>query len=67
MFRLENDRALINRLGFNNDGIEKVSQRLQRNSPNGFLGINIGPNKDSANRFDDYLKCIKAIIRLLII
>ena len=61
VFRLENDRALINRLGFNNDGIEKVSQRLQRNSPNGFLGINIGPNKDTANRFDDYLKCIKAI------
>ena len=41
--------------------LEKVSQRLQRNSPNGFLGINIGPNKDSENRFDDYLKCIKAI------
>ena len=36
VFRLENDRALINRLGFNNDGIEKVSQRLQRNSPTVF-------------------------------
>ncbi len=61
VFRLENDRALINRLGFNNDGLEKVSQRLQRNSPNGFLGINIGPNKDTANRVDDYLECIKGI------
>ena len=61
VFRLENDRALINRLGFNNDGIEKVSQRLQKNSPSGFLGINIGPNKDSENRIDDYLKCIKEI------
>ena len=61
VFRLENDRALINRLGFNNDGIEKISKRLQKNSPNGFLGINIGPNKDSENRVDDYLKCLKEI------
>ena len=61
VFRLENDRALINRLGFNNDGVEKVSQRLQKNTPSGFLGINIGPNKDSENRTDDYLKCIKEI------
>ena len=61
VFRLESDRALINRLGFNNDGLEKVSNRLRNNSPNGFLGINIGPNKDSKNRVDDYLKCIKEI------
>ncbi len=61
VFRLENDRALINRLGFNNDGVEIVSQRLKKNSPNGFLGINIGPNKDTENRIDDYLKCIKEI------
>ena len=37
VFRLENDKALINRLGFNNDGLEKVSKRLQKNSPSGFL------------------------------
>ncbi len=61
VFRLESDRALINRLGFNNDGLEKVSNRLRNNSPNGFLGINIGPNKDSKNRIDDYLKCIDEI------
>ncbi len=61
VFRLEKDRALINRLGFNNDGLEKVSKRLQSNSPNGFLGVNIGPNKDSENKIDDYLKCIKEI------
>ena len=61
VFRLENDRALINRLGFNNDGLEKISKRLQKNSPNGFLGVNIGPNKDSKNRVDDYLKCLKEI------
>ena len=58
VFRLEKDRALINRLGFNNDGLEEVSKRLEKNSPNGFLGINIGPNKDSNDRIEDYLKCI---------
>ncbi len=61
VFRLENDRALINRLGFNNDGLEKVSKRLQKNLPAGYLGVNVGPNKDSKNRIDDYLKCIKEI------
>ena len=61
VFRLENDRALINRLGFNNDGLEKVSERLQKNPPADFLGINIGPNKDSENRINDYLECIKEI------
>ena len=61
VFRLEDDRALINRLGFNNDGLEKVSRRLQKNHPNGFLGINIGPNKNTTNKVEDYLKCIKEI------
>ncbi len=61
VFRLENDRALINRLGFNNDGVEKVSERLQKNYPTGFLGINIGPNKDSKDKIDDYLTSIKKI------
>ena len=66
VFRLENDKALINRLGFNNDGLEKVSNRLEKNSPSGFLGINIGPNKDSNDRIDDYIKCLKAIQHLQI-
>ena len=64
VFRLESDRALINRLGFNNDGLLKVSKRLQNNSPTGFLGINVGPNKDSENKIEDYLKCIKEIHNL---
>ena len=46
VFRLEDDRALINRLGFNNDGLEKVSNRLKKNSPTNFLGI----NKQNVNR-----------------
>ena len=61
VFRLENDKALINRLGFNNDGIERVVKRLTDNSPAGVLGVNIGPNKDSENRTEDYLKCLKEI------
>ncbi len=61
VFRLERDKALINRLGFNNDGLEKVCKRLQKNSPTGILGINVGPNKDTKNRVDDYLQCIKDV------
>jgi dihydroorotate dehydrogenase len=55
IFRLEEDEALINRLGFNNSGSEKVRSRIISNSPKGFFGINIGPNKDTNNRLEDYL------------
>ena len=55
VFRLVEDQALINRLGFNNLGSENVSSRIRSSSPNGLLGINIGPNKDTNNRLNDYL------------
>ena len=64
VFRLEEDEALINRLGFNNIGSEKVSLNIKNNSPKGLLGINIGPNKDTKNRIDDYLKCFKTFYNL---
>ena len=54
VFRLEKDKALINGLGFNNHGSEIISKRISKNSPNGFLGINIGPNKDTVNKIDDF-------------
>jgi len=54
MFRLEKDRALINRLGFNNDGAEIVKKRIENNIPNSLLGINIGPNKDTTNMIYDF-------------
>ena len=57
IFRLEKDQALINRLGFNNHGSEVVSKRISNNQPNGILGINIGPNKDTKNKEDDYYSC----------
>ena len=64
VFRLEEDEALINRLGFNNIGSEKVANNLKNNSPRGLLGINIGPNKDTKNRIEDYLKCFRVLNNL---
>ena len=55
VFRLVEDQALINRLGFNNLGSENVSSRIRASSPEGLLGINIGPNKDTKDRLSDYL------------
>ena len=59
VFRLEEDQALINRLGFNNSGAEKIHSRILSNSPKGLLGINIGPNKESKNRVEDYIICLR--------
>ena len=61
VFRLEKDNALINRLGFNNDGIETVSERLKKYKPNEFLGINIGPNKDTKDKVLDFLECFRKL------
>ena len=55
VFRLIEDQALINRLGFNNLGSENVSSRIRATLPKGILGINIGPNKDTKDRLNDYL------------
>lgn len=46
LFRLPADRALINRLGFNNDGAKRIVERLKRINPDCVLGVNIGKNKD---------------------
>ena len=59
IFRLEKDQALINRLGFNNDGSETIKKRIEYNTPNGLLGINIGPNKDTDDMLNDFLACAK--------
>jgi len=64
VFRLEEDEALINRLGFNNQGADEISLRIKQNSPKGVLGINIGPNKDAINRVEDYLKCFRKFYNL---
>ena len=59
VFRLVEDEALINRLGFNNLGAKNIFDRIKSNSQTGLLGINIGPNKDTENRVNDYIKCFE--------
>ena len=59
VFRLVEDEALINRLGFNNLGAKNVLDRIKSNTQTGLLGINIGPNKDTQNRLKDYIQCFK--------
>ena len=64
VFRLEKDKAMINRLGFNNDGAERVLDRLVENPPEDFLGINIGPNKDTKDKSLDFLECFNKLNKL---
>ena len=61
IFRLEKDKAMINRLGFNNDGAEEVLKRLSAKKAKGILGINIGPNKDSKNKVEDFNFCLSKL------
>lgn len=56
IFRLAKDHAVINRLGFNNEGHDAALLRLQGRNMNGVIGVNIGANKESDNRVEDYLK-----------
>nr|WP_316652129.1 quinone-dependent dihydroorotate dehydrogenase [uncultured Gellertiella sp.] len=60
MFRLEQDRAVINRLGFNNEGHAAALARLKARRGEGIVGVNIGANKDSADRIADYVQGIRA-------
>lgn len=54
LFRLVEDRAVINRMGFNNGGLEAALPRAVRAKRRGVLGINVGANKDAADRIADY-------------
>jgi len=59
IFRLKEDGALINRLGFNNDGMEKVKNRIISEKKKGILGINIGPNKNTKDQKNDFCLGLK--------
>ena len=60
LFRLERDEAIVNRLGFNNDGADRVLRRLAaRAHHGGIVGINIGANRDSPDRVADYVRLIE--------
>jgi dihydroorotate dehydrogenase len=63
MFRLPQHEAIINRMGFNNAGVEALVRNVQKSSYRGVLGINIGKNKDTPNEraADDYLLCLERV------
>jgi dihydroorotate dehydrogenase len=63
MFRLAGHEAIINRLGFNNGGVEALVSNVQKAAYRGVLGINIGKNKDTPNEraVDDYLICLRRV------
>ena len=59
LFRLDKDFAAINRLGFNNDGMDRIGRRLMRR-PNGLVvGLNLGANKDSNDRVNDFIEVLE--------
>jgi dihydroorotate dehydrogenase len=65
LFRLAEDRAVINRMGFNNAGLEAAARRLRpRRRGRGIVGVNVGANKDSADRIADYAAGIAAMAPL---
>ncbi|MFC5991477.1 quinone-dependent dihydroorotate dehydrogenase [Limoniibacter endophyticus] len=55
LFRLQEDEAVINRMGFNNEGHDAACERLSGRRGNGIVGVNIGANKDSTDRIEDYV------------
>lgn len=63
LFRLKADHALINRMGFNNEGMDSMKKRLESRPANFIVGVNIGKNKDTPNSdaVNDYLKCFKTL------
>jgi dihydroorotate dehydrogenase len=67
LFRLPEDAAVINRFGFNNEGFERVRARLARRSSGGatgVIGVNIGANRDSADRVEDYVLGVRTFAAL---
>lgn len=63
LFRLMKDEAIINRMGFNNEGVEELVKRLKKRNTQLIIGGNIGKNKDTPNEnaVDDYILCFNAL------
>lgn len=63
LFRLPQHEAIINRMGFNNEGVDVLVRNVYKSSYGGVLGINIGKNKDTPNdkAVDDYLFCLERV------
>jgi dihydroorotate dehydrogenase len=66
MFRLAEHEAIINRMGFNNDGVDRLIENVKRSRYRGILGINIGKNADTPieRAADDYLACLAKVYGL---
>ena len=65
VFRLAEDRAIINRLGFNNHGLERVAERLARRRGTGIVGANLGAGRQSSDRVADYVSGLRAVAGLV--
>ena len=61
LFRLGEDRGVINRMGFPGQGLDAALARLQRRPRQGVVGVNVGANKDSVDRAADYVTCAAAL------
>jgi len=64
VFRLIQDKAIINRLGFPNEGMDEITKKMKKSIPKGICGVNIGPNKENATSIDDYLLCFDQFFEL---
>ena len=64
LFRLAESRAVINRFGFNNKGMEAMAARLERARGAGVVGVNLGANKDAADRLEDYAALLRRLYDL---
>src|SRR5690348_13174927 len=61
LFRLSEDRGVINRMGFPGHGLDAALARLKARPRRGFVGVNVGANKDSTDRAADYVACAAAL------
>jgi len=64
LFRLDQDRAAINRMGFNSEGLDAVRARLAARAPLRIVGLNVGANKDSPDHAADYVTGLRAMAGL---
>lgn len=66
LFRIFDERAIVNRMGFNNKGVDHLVKNLKNINYDGVIGVNIGANKSSEGqkRIDDYLICFKKVYKL---
>ena len=66
LFRLQKNQAIINRMGFNNKGVDYLTRKLEKFRPQTIIGINIGKNKNTTNTdaVDDYIYCFKKVHHL---